>query len=174
MLFRSESCLARWAVQLSDYDFTISHTPGKSNVVADALSRAQFVNMITSDEKESTEEEREMSVYQSKDFYLGPIMLFKTKEKVPHDATKRNARLIKKQSEDFELIHGVLYREINGLRRLAVPVSQRNRLIWANHDSLMALHPGVTKTLLKLQAQYWWPHMARDVTTYVTHCIYVM
>ena len=162
--------LARWAVQLSDYDFTISHTPGKSNVVADALSRAQFVNMITSDERESTEEEREMSVYQSKDFYLGPIMLFKTKGKVPHDATKRNARLIKKESEDFELIHGVLYREINGLRRLAVPVSQRNRLIWANHDSLMALHPGVTKTLLKLQARYWWPHMARDVTTYITQC----
>ena len=30
---------ARWAVFLEDFDYTIEHVAGKSNVVADALSR---------------------------------------------------------------------------------------------------------------------------------------
>ena len=31
--------LSRWAIQLADYDFTVTHKPGQTNTIADALSR---------------------------------------------------------------------------------------------------------------------------------------
>lgn len=100
--------LARWAVQLSDYDFTVSYTPGKENVVADALSRAEFINRVSGDD-EPTEKDRQMNLPQSKDFYLGPILLYKHKQKFPADMSKRNSRIVAKESESFRLTKGVLY-----------------------------------------------------------------
>ena len=162
--------LARWAIQLADYDFTISHTPGKENVVADALSRAEFVNLIIGNDEEPSEQDKEMHLHQSKDYFLGPILLYMSKGRYPPDASKRASRLIRKESEDFELLRGVLYKKVDNNLRLAIPVSQRKNLIWASHDSLTALHQGVTKTLLKLRSQYWWPHMTKEVTEYIAQC----
>jgi hypothetical protein len=40
--------LSRWALTLSEYDFTIQHKPGKQNANEDALSRmTHLVNAIT-------------------------------------------------------------------------------------------------------------------------------
>ncbi|KAL8147704.1 hypothetical protein AgCh_005141 [Apium graveolens] len=41
----------RWLELIKDYDCTINYHPGKSNVVADALSRKERLNMIISSEK---------------------------------------------------------------------------------------------------------------------------
>src|SRR5712672_1848800 len=39
------------------------------------------------------------------------------------------------------------------------------------HDSTMAGHPGITKTLALMKPYYWWPNMKNFVTEYVKGCV---
>jgi hypothetical protein len=39
-----------------------------------------------------------------------------------------------------------------------------------HHDSRMAGHPGITRTLEKITRTFWWPAVARDVEEYVRSC----
>ena len=164
--------LARWAVQLADYKFDIEHKPGKSNVVADALSRAQEVAAIEAESEggEPDEQDINMRKEQLKDYLLAPIFLYKEKKKFPSDAKKGTIKQITKDSEHFKLVRGVLYRATPEGLRLAIPVSQRKMMIWSAHDSLMSLHQGRTKTVRKLQTKYWWPKLRTDVGNYIAEC----
>lgn len=42
--------LMRWRILLEEYDFKVIYTPGKNNVVADALSRIELCNLDTADQ----------------------------------------------------------------------------------------------------------------------------
>ena len=44
------------------------------------------------------------------------------------------------------------------------------RIIQDNHDSILAGHPGRTKTLELIQRNFWWPTIARDCFKYVDSC----
>ena len=48
----------RWLEYIKDYDCTISDHPGKVNVVADALSRKERLNMMTMAQEISREFEK--------------------------------------------------------------------------------------------------------------------
>ncbi len=51
-----------------------------------------------------------------------------------------------------------------------VPTSLRTSLLGSLHASTGSGHPGSQRTLSLLQARYWWPRMARDVSQYVRGC----
>ena len=179
--------LARWAILLAEYDFTVTHTPGRHNHVADALSRAKYpeetVNFLARPKEDviysvfaiettkRTEEDEMMRYDQKKDFLLGPIIMYKEKAKFPQDSTKRQQKDIKKMSDSFVIQRGVLYKLGPRDRLLlAIPANQRSDLLFSVHDSLTAIHPGETKTMLKMYDQYWFPHMARTVRDYISRC----
>ena len=44
--------LARWQQLLEQYDFTVEHRPGKTNLVADALSRAEHLELDPTDDSD--------------------------------------------------------------------------------------------------------------------------
>ena len=148
--------------------FDIAHKAGKENVVADALSRAE-VNAVEA-EADITETDRQMTAAQAKDYYLSPILLYLQQGKFPKDASKREGRVIKDKSDHFKLLNGVLYRMRDGKLLLAIPASQRKELLYAAHESVMSMHPGLTKTMLKLRDQYWFPKMRKVVGQHIAEC----
>jgi len=56
--------------------------------------------------------------------------------------------------------------------RIAVPRDKllRQLIISECHDTNSAGHQGVTRTLHRVALRFWWPHMARSVTSYVLAC----
>jgi hypothetical protein len=101
--------LMRWALMLMEYEFEIQHVKGKTNFVADALSRHP-VNMIVTNEeekeKEQKHEENNVTIdgievpsghklqrvkrLQLEDEDLLPFMLYLTDGTLPEDGKKQN------------------------------------------------------------------------------------
>ena len=161
--------IARWAVQLGEYDYNVTHKPGRQNLVADALSRAEITTVDSSQGCDNLVEQ-EMREDQKRDFYLGPIWRYIVKEKYPKDATKAQKHAIAKDSNDFVVKNKVLYRLHGDKVLLAIPAKQRSLLLYSVHESLNAMHPGVTKTLQRIKDRYWFPKMYQAVEDYIREC----
>ena len=173
--------LARWALSVQEFSYEVKHKVGSQNYVCDALSRAKVDAIAGLDSSETEPEvvksdlmtemkDRHVREAQRKDFYLGPILLYMKTGKFPPDADRMAKRVIKQRVADFVIKEKVLYRLVDGRYLLAVPVTMRRDLLLAHHDSLMAMHPGVTKTMLRLKEQYWFPRMRRTVQKHVAEC----
>jgi transposase InsO family protein len=54
--------------------------------------------------------------------------------------------------------------------KLYIPASVRLTVMTSRHDSCVAGHLGVRKTLDLIQRDYWWPGMAKLIKTYVIEC----
>ena len=163
--------LSRWAIQLADYDFTVIHKSGRTNTVADALSRAEVTAVEEEDNKKPRNaSEEDMKNDQKRDYFLGPIWRYMVKDKFPKDATKANRAQIKQDSLNFTLKHGVLYRQRDLQCMLAIPANQRQVLLYAVHDNIDSMHPGVNKTYQRLKDSYWFPRMYAEVENYVRQC----
>ncbi len=63
----------------------------------------------------------------------------------------------------------LLYRVRDGREVLVIPAvgGLRELLLAELHDSLLAGHFGVRRTLRALELRAWWPKMAKDVQSYV-------
>ena len=65
--------------------------------------------------------------------------------------------------------HGVYFYK----DRIYVPNSHelRSQVIQVHHDTLYSGHMGINHTLAALHRWFYWPHMHRDVTKYVSRCV---
>lgn len=70
-----------------------------------------------------------------------------------------------------DLLHRV-YTAQNGVetKQLVVPQPLRKGALGLAHESMMAGHLGVSKTLDRLTAYLWWPGICADVTRFVRSC----
>ncbi|KAE8706830.1 cytochrome P450 78A7-like [Hibiscus syriacus] len=139
---------ARWQEFLAEFDFSLEYKQGKVNCVADGLSRRYAIETV-----EDT-------------------LLERIKEGLPHDLVAE--RIIEGAKEgrtqEFWLEGELVYHRGH---RLFVPQygKLRKELMKECHDSKWARYPGVDRTLALLSEQYYWPHMAEDVQTYVKTCL---
>jgi len=124
--------IARWALELQQFQFDVRYRRGKLNVVADTLSRQPCEVLQGAVDLEDHCE------------WIG-----KMKDKV-HDEPEKFA--------DYMLENGQLYRNM-GYRaddeyyfpwKLCVPTPHRARVLYECHDSPTAGHLGVLKTITRL------------------------
>ena len=143
--------LVRWCDLLAEYDFDFVHRAGKSNVVADALSRKRHLAAVSA---------------------WGNGVLDRIREGLKRDPeAERLFKLVREGEckrywieDDVLLTYG---------RRLYVPRwgDLRRHIVQECHDAEWAGHPGQQRTYALIEKTYYWPEMRRDIRGYVKTCL---
>ncbi|KXZ40924.1 hypothetical protein GPECTOR_1291g539 [Gonium pectorale] len=152
---------ARWLNELEEYNYTIEHKPGKSNVVADAISRRPDLRAaaLTVSTPKPAEDlaSRITAGYEVDNQYC----------------TLRHESLSNPESP-FKLHNNLLFYEPPGALRARLYIPDipglRNQLLAEAHDIPIAGHLGRDKTLARLTRLYYWPNMDRTVAYYTSTC----
>ena len=142
---------ARWQDFLAEFDYIMEYKPGKTNVIADALSRkAELATLsrVTCDFADRIKEG------------LNQDLLTKNLMEMAREGKTRK----------FWVEGGLLFTVGN---RMYVPRwnNLRREILKECHDSKWAGHPGTHRTKAIIERSYYWPNMRSDIDAYVRTCL---
>lgn len=172
---------ARWALRLSEYNFTLTHRPGKANTQADALSRMSHHCV------HDYEDNRQQTVLKPRHFARISANVV---DDTPVNELEQEIRRSSKR--EAEVLEGLKELKRGGLQRLAGGLPQweeddglvyhrgrvyvppegdlRKRVLRQCHDTPTAGHGGNHSTFALVSSHYWWPGMRAFVQKYVEGC----
>ena len=169
---------ARWALYLSQFDFTLKHVAGTKMGKADGLSRR-------ADWKVGIDKDNENQVI-IKDNWI--CNMCEVVIKGPEVDILEKIKKARSKDEDIlrivEEMKKVGVRELRGNEwkieeelvlkegKVYVPKNEELRveIIWLHHDVLVAGHGGRWKTVELVTRNYWWPGVTRNIGKYVEGC----
>ena len=161
--------LARWSLSLQEYDFDVIHCSGKSNVVADFLSR----NPLYSEDEVCVEQDDGMKVY--------AIEIMEVQSAQENDSFCSRWRSAVRDSgrevyKGFCLANNILYRKIvkNGRSKmlLVLPRALFNKVMDELHDQAWSGgHLGMAKTIWKFRERYFMVDSVKLIERYVRSCV---
>ena len=167
--------LARWALQLQAFDITIKYAPGKTNVVADFLSRPPCNNetvgacgICTVTIDMPIRSPAEIRGEQLKDERLQQIV--KDLESLNNDE-----KSVYWSNKGYLMNNGLLYRHSphsdSEEAQLAVPEHEWANILSTYHDSPLAGHYGPDKTYRRISTRYYWTGMRKYIESYTKNCL---
>lgn len=175
----------RWSELLNSYDFKITYRPGPANSKADALSRRsdlmplsfkpQPSSIFTTDKKDPTSLR-----YNSTAVLAATSLVLSETEKTIIQAYGKDPatnRLLEQFRNDkippdnpYKLTkEGLIL--FNGFTFLPNSNTIRQKILVDLHDSKVAGHFGIEKTLELLARTYYFPKMRNYVTRYINSCV---
>ena len=151
------SQVARYILQMAEYDLVLKHKPGTSNR-ADYLSRPLGVDR---------------SVKNNENVTVLPNWLFACALNL-EDLDQEVQQSQGKPSKEWKEQYGLINLEEGWTRQGQLAVGDIpelcRHLIAAHHDHATAGHPGIQRTISLISQRYWWPGLREFVRNYVKGC----
>ncbi|WVZ80833.1 hypothetical protein U9M48_028280 [Paspalum notatum var. saurae] len=156
----------RWLELIKDYDLEIHYHLGKANVVADALSRKSYVNMVVAFQM-PLELCAEFESLNLGFVHHTTVATFEAEPTLEQEIRKHQ-KTDEKIQEIREQIKGTVWYK----NQICVTdVDSIKKLILSEaHDTAYSIHPGSTKMYHDLKERFWWYGMKRAVAEYVAVC----
>jgi hypothetical protein len=173
---------SRWKDVIANFDFDIEYVDGKSNVVADGLSRRL--------DQQSNSQLLSLSIFRKKSEGDSPGLTARGVKRrdglsclsvatsllvdihSAHGNDPEYVRLLKKRhlpTDPLKVIRSYLY---YGDNRLYIPSDEaiKTKILQECHDSPLAGHLGTDKTTEQVKRRFYWPGMDKEIEAYVTSC----
>lgn len=170
--------IARWALILSAYDYTISYQQGKDNNTADFLSRfPENESNRTPEECLGNSNQAHLFHLRLEDLHISTTILRDTTRSDPllskvisyintswpfETEIERDLLPFYRKREELSYENGVLL----WLGRLIIPSKLRNRILEMLHEG----HPGIVAMKSKSRFQVWWPKLDSDIENFLRSC----
>lgn len=145
--------LARWVLRLQQYNFRIHFRKGSQNIVPDAISRIESLNVIETDSCFLDTDQWYIAMMAK--IALNPVRLANWKLDGEKLFMKPNERSSQMFDESWKIV---------------VPESGRDAVLRECHDDVKSAHLGVFKTKRRVLQKYYWPGIPLDVMQYVKRC----
>lgn len=158
--------IARWWLQISEFQFNIEYRAGCRMSHVDALSR----NPVVQDRSNAEIDGNPVVLHITTNNWLLTLQL-------ADPELSRIAKILKPDLDEeilevkknYTLKNNVLYRKVGDQLKLVVPRNARWQVCKMNHDDIG--HFGQAKTTERIQSQYWFPKLRRYVKKYVSACV---
>jgi len=138
--------IARWVLEMQNYDYILEHRSGSRMTHVDALSRQIFV-------VEDNSFDRNLALCQSDDPKIAKIQ----------------AELQRSENKLFEMRNGLIYRKRQGQILFYVPSMLESNIIYKYHNEMS--HVGVEKTVRNILNSYWFPEIKAKVEKHIRSCL---
>ena len=144
-----EGRLARWAIKLQAYNYTIEHRAGSKHQNADGLSRLPTIHALIPEADRLYD-----LIHQPKEW----------DNEIPEIK-----QILGKLSENTTYSKGQLFKELDGKSYILLRPSNRPEVIKVAH--LLLRHGGLVKTMEQIKKDYYWESISLDVTEYINSCL---
>jgi len=161
-------------LKLQDYDFTLKHILGKTNMKADILSQKEQV-----DTKEDNKDVQLLKEELWQQRTMAEITIIKRKATAEEsDILKEIRRNTIREREVIQALRkkdGLTWKE-DGIvymdGRIYVPnnIKTRETILKENHDKADIGHPGQYRIMELIKRTYWWPGLREDIKNYIQGC----
>jgi len=174
---------ARWAEELQSYSFDLFHRKGSSNQKADTLSRCPA---FTSREGGTTAAGQQTLLRKEQWVEIGAMQLDHDELEVIHIGALEVEKLLPEAMEcikekalldedyvaickhrssgvNVDMNYGIRQDLLCWKNRVYAPNGLRKRIMESKHDSKVAGHFAIERTIELLMRNFYWPNMAVDV-----------